>query len=181
MRTAAGALARNEARKVARAIANERGALARERGNDELAEFAVGHRLEGVGVHDSARNWSSHRCKPFASEHSMATPGPMISERPYTSQYCTPSLRRISSRVASLQGSAPRMTPVSLNLVHAHAHFRNGIGDEQRIRRRRTQNGDTEIFHDLDLALGVARGHGNDHGACGFGAEMRAQPPVNKP
>ena len=52
MRTAAGALARNEARKVARAIANERGALTRERGNDELAEFAVGHRLEGVGVHD---------------------------------------------------------------------------------------------------------------------------------
>ena len=52
MRTAAGALARNEARKVARAIANKRGALARERGNDELAEFAVRHRLEGVGVYD---------------------------------------------------------------------------------------------------------------------------------
>ena len=44
----------------------------------------------------------------------MATPGPMTSDRPYTSQYCTPSFWRISSRMPSLAGSAPRMTPETL-------------------------------------------------------------------
>ena len=75
----------------------------------------------------------------------MATPGPMISERPYTSQYCTPLAANLVARRFAARLSA-KDDAGELEFVHAHAHFRNGIGDEQRIRRRRAQNGDTEIF-----------------------------------
>ena len=47
----------------------------------------------------------------------MATPGPMISERPYTSQYWMPSLSAISWRMFSEAGSAPKMPPEILNSV----------------------------------------------------------------
>ena len=39
----------------------------------------------------------------------MATPGPMTSDRPYTSQYWMPSFLRMSSRMLSEAGSAPKM------------------------------------------------------------------------
>ena len=47
----------------------------------------------------------------------MATPGPMISDKPYTSQYWMPSLEAISSRMLSDAGSAPKMPPEVLPSV----------------------------------------------------------------
>ena len=47
----------------------------------------------------------------------MATPGPMTSDRPYTSQYWMPSFLRMSSRMLSEAGSAPKMPAEILNSV----------------------------------------------------------------
>ena len=52
MRTAAGAGLGDDAGDVAGAVAHERAALARERGEHQFAVFAIRHRLQGVGVDD---------------------------------------------------------------------------------------------------------------------------------
>ena len=49
------------------------------------------------------------------------------------------------------------------------------------IRRRRAQNGDTEIFHDLDLALGVAVDMGTTMAPAASAPKCAPKPPVNKP
>ncbi len=73
---AAGAGLGDDAGDVAGAVAHERAALARERGEHQFAVFAIRHRLQGLGSTISAKKWSSARCRPLISLHSKATPGP---------------------------------------------------------------------------------------------------------
>ena len=55
----------------------------------------------------SGMKWSSQTCIPSEWPHSEATPGPIISERPYVSQTVIPIRTWILSRILSVIGSAP--------------------------------------------------------------------------
>ena len=55
------------------------------------------------------------------------------------------------------------------------AHFLHRFGDEQGIRGSTGQHGRAEVFHQQNLALGVAAGRRNDRGADGFRAVVDAE------
>ena len=55
------------------------------------------------------------------------------------------------------------------------SHLDGGVGDEQRIGGRASENIGAQVLHHLDLALRVSRGGGDDRAARGLAAVVRAQ------
>ena len=146
------------------------------RGEHQFAVFAIRHRLQGLGVDDLGEEVVLGQVQ---AAHLLALEGhagPMTSDRPYTSQYCTPSFSAISSRMPCLQGSAPKMPGANLQIgCRVDTHLDGGIGDMQGVGRRACQHVDLHILEHLDLALGVTRGN-RDDGATGCLAAAYGHP-----
>ena len=86
-----------------------------------------------------------------------------------------PRRASISRRIASLQGSAPKM-PISSVPPRSPAPSRSDdFRDVERIRRRRAQHACAEIPDQQHLALGRAARHRHDRRAEALGAVVRAQ------
>ena len=177
---AVGAAARarfgNNTRKITGAVADKRAALARERGDDELAELAVGYRLERFGVDDFNEElvFGNMQAMAFGAFHRNARAHDLgkavdvaILHAELFADFLTHGL---GCRLCAQNGA--RKLEVLRGVI---AHFDRRIGDEQRIGWRGAQDIGLEVPHELDLALGIARRAGNDHAACGFAAHMRAQ------
>ena len=83
VRPPTGARLVDEARDVPGPVAEHRQGLLRQRRQHELAPLPRRHRHAVSGSTISGRKWSSKRCSaPFPSWHSIATPGPITSDRP---------------------------------------------------------------------------------------------------
>ena len=74
-----------------------------------------------------------------------------------------PAACSMCCRMASVQGSAPKMPARKGSVAEVDAHFRRAVEDVQEVARRATDGGDAEILEDHDLPVGVAAG-GRDHG-----------------
>ena len=61
----------------------------------------------------SGMKWSSAMCIPVLKVHSMATAGPITSDKPYISRAVIPRRDSISSLIFSDHGSAPNMPTLS--------------------------------------------------------------------
>ena len=104
-----------QAREVARAVADDRQRLLGERGEHQLALLAVGQHLAGLGIDRSRDRNGLPRCAgpSLVSTHSWRRPGPSLR----TGRRCRPRRCRtassISARIASVHGSAPKMPTFS--------------------------------------------------------------------
>ena len=56
----------------------------------------------------------------------------------------------------------------------ADAFLGNALGQKQGVRRGGAQDGGLQVLHHAQLLLGVARAHGNGHGAHALGTELEA-------
>ena len=175
-KTAAGALARDDAGDVARAVAHDRGRLAVDGGEHELAPLAVRQDLAGLGVDDlgeevvlgEVQALLLHALDGHARSHRLG-------EAVDVEHGVTELLLELGAEVVREGlGAVDAGTQVELLLrVDAHRHRR--VGDVHGVGGRAAQNRGAHLAQDANLALGVARADGDNRAARHLGAVVRAE------
>jgi len=118
---------------------------------------------------------------PLVSRHSIATPRADDLGQAVDVDALMLSFFSTSSRMFSLQGSAPKIPTLSFNKTHINTHRNALLGQIQRVRRRATNRRRTEILQNPQLPFGVAAGHRYHAGADSLRAVMNAQTAREKP
>ena len=161
---AAGALAADNAAQVMRAEADERRAFLLQRGQDDFARLAIGHKLAGLGVYELEIQEIAphvHGIAFLAADADTGTVdlGQAVDVVELDAEQVLDTLAHL---VAPALGADDAL--LELNLV-AQAALLDFLAEQQRVARSRTQHRGLEIDHHLDLFLGIAGPHGHRHGA----------------
>ena len=151
---------------ITRAVAHERAAFARERGDHELAPFPIGHRLKGVRIDDLEEELVLGYVQAVCGgalhgdtrSHDL---GQAVHVAVLHAELLTNLFAHALARRLGAQDNA-RNREILSGVV---AHLDSRVGDEERIGRRAGKDVSLKVAHHLNLALGVA-GAGRNNGAA---------------
>ena len=170
---AAGAVARQDAREVMRAEADERRALLAERRNDDLAPLAVRQILARLRVDDLQVHIVVPVVNAVMRVAADADARPVDLREPV-------DIVRLDAELL-LDGTAHLLTPAlraddALAQVDAilDAARLDGLGEQQRIGTRRAEHRALHVHHHLQLLLRIARPHRHRHRAEPLAARLEA-------
>jgi len=163
-RAAAGALAGDQRRNVARAEAQERKGLFGERRENEFAALAVGKDLAGVGIDDlgiervledvNAVLGHALAGDSGADDFGQAVDVDGLEGEPFLDGFA----HLLGPRLGAEEPHAQLERP------WRHAIGEAFLGERERVGGRAAKHSGAEVLHEHDLALAVAAGH-RDHGA----------------
>ena len=171
MAAAAGAGAGHDAREVVGAVADERRALLAQRGEYQLAFLAVGQHLAGFGIDDLDVDEvvpDVHAVVGVAGNADARAVhlGEAVNVVNLDAQLV---LNAVAHLLAPALGADDALLQV--NLV-AQVALGDLLGEKQRVGAGGADDRGLQILHHLQLLLGVARPHGNGHGAQALGAQL---------
>ena len=154
MRAAAGARLGDDAGDVAGAVAHKRAALARERGEHQLAVFAIGHRLQGVGVDDLGEEVVLGQVQ---AAHLLALEGhARAHDLGQAVHVAVLHAKLLGDLVAHALAAGLGAEDAGANLqigCRVDTHLDGGIGDMQGVGRRAREHVDLHVLEHLDLTL----------------------------
>ena len=164
------AVARDDARQVVRAVADKRRALLAQRGQHQLAHFAIGQRLARLRVDDLAVH------VVFPDVHAVVLTARNADARAvHLGQTIDVDAHLVGDAVAHLVtptlGADHAFAQVKLIAQAALADF---LGQQQRIAASAGDNGGVQVLHHLQLLFRVAGAHGDGHGAQTLAAQLEA-------
>ena len=173
MAEAALAVARDDAREVVRAVADERGALLAQRGQHELAHLAVGHGRTGVGidhfhVHVIVPNVHAVMLVARYADARAVHLGQAVDVVDLHAQLAGDALAHLVAPPLAADDALAQADAV------ADAALGDLLGQQQRVGAGGAQHGGFEVLHHAQLLLGIARPHGDSHGAQALGAQLEA-------
>ena len=167
------AVAGDDARKVVRAVADERRALLAERGEHQLAHFAVGQLLPGFRVDDLAVHVvfpDMHALMLFAGDTDARAVnlGQTVDVEDLDTQLVGDALTHL---LAPALGADDALAQVELVAQSALLDF---LGKQQRIAGRARDDGGAQVLHHLQLLFSVTGTHGDGHGAQALATQLEA-------
>ena len=167
------AVAGDEARKVVRTVTDERRTLLAQRGEHQLAHFAVGQLLAGFRVDDLAVHVvfpDMHAVMLFAGDADARAVdlGQTVDVEDLDAKLVGDALAHL---LAPALGADDALAQVELI---TQAALLDLLGKQQRIAGRARDDGGMQILHHLQLFFGVAGTHGDGHGAQALTAQLEA-------
>ena len=167
------AVAGDDARQVMRTVADKRRALLAQRGEHQLAHFAVGQLLAGLRVDDLAVHVvfpDMHAMMLFAGDADARAVdlGQAIDIEDLDAQLVGDALAHL---LTPTLGADDALAQVKLI---AQAALLDLLGKQQRIAGRARDDGGMQVLHHLQLLFGIAGAHRDGHGAQALAAQLEA-------
>ena len=170
---AARALTGDDTRQVVRAEADERCALLLQRGEDDLAPFAVGYgfarlRVDDLEVDVVAPHMHAMTMLAVDADAGAVHLGEAVDVVVLDSEPVDDALTNLLARTLRTRNEL-----LELDLVLDAALF-NFLGNQQRIARSSGEHRGFHVDHELQLLFGIARTHGDSHGAQKLATSLEA-------
>ena len=173
MPEAAGAVTGDNAREVVRAVADERRALLAQRGQHQLAHFAVGHgqarrRVDDLHVHVVVPHVHAVVRVARDADAGAVHLGQAVDVVDLHAQLAGNARAHF---VAPALGADDALAQAELVADAALGDF---LSQQERVGTGGAEHGGLQILHHAQLFLGVAGAHGNGHGTQVLGAQLKA-------
>ena len=160
----AGAGAGDDARKVVRAVADERRTLLAQRGENDFSHLAVGQhlarlRVDDLHVHEVFPNMHTVVSLAGDADARAVNLGQAIDIEDFDAQLVRDAVAHL---LAPALGTDNALLQVELVAQAARGYF---LGEQKCVARRAGDDRGMQVLHHLKLLLGVAGTHRDRHGA----------------